>query len=156
MTTRPGILTSREDRAWRAFLRAHYQIVRKLDAVLLNKEGISLSAFEVLRWLAQAPDSRMRMSELADRVLLSRSGITRLVDHLVAQGLIERQRSQGDARGAEAVLTDQGRERLEQISQLHFDGVKEFFTSRLSGEDLDVLAETLGKVVDPGGDGEAC
>jgi DNA-binding MarR family transcriptional regulator len=149
-------LTKREDRAWRAFLRAHYQIVRKLDAVLLNEEGMSLSAFEVLRWLDQAPGGRMRMSELAGSVLLSRSGVTRLVDNLVAEGLIERQRFEGDARGSEAVLTEKGRQRLEDISRVHFDGVKEFFTGRLNESELDALADLLGKLVDPEGEGENC
>jgi DNA-binding MarR family transcriptional regulator len=149
-------LTKREERAWRAFLRAHYQIVRKLDAVLLNEQGMSLSAFEVLRWLQGAPGGRMRMSELAGSVLLSRSGVTRLVDNLVADGLIERQRFEGDARGSEAVLTEKGRQRLEDISQVHFEGVKEFFTGRLNAAELDTMADVLGKLVDPEGEGENC
>lgn len=147
-------LTKREDRAWRAFLRAHYQIVRKLDAALLNEEGISLSAFEVLRWLDQAPGRRMRMSDLAGCVLLSRSGVTRLVDNLVADGLIERQRFEGDARGSEAVLTERGRQRLEDISRVHFEGVKEFFTGRLDDGELDVLTDVLGKLGGPEGEDE--
>jgi DNA-binding MarR family transcriptional regulator len=146
--TTTGTLTETEGDAWRAFLRAHYQVVRKLDADLLAKEGLSLSAFEVLRWL-ETTEGRMRMSELADRVLLSRSGMTRLVDHLVAQGLIERQRCLDDARGAEAVLTSAGKKRLAQVSKVHFDAVKRFFTDRLDEAQLESVAKILGKIVDP-------
>lgn len=98
----------------------------------------------------------MRMSELAGSVLLSRSGVTRLVDNLVAEGLIERQRFEGDARGSEAVLTEKGRQRLEDISRVHFEGVKDFFTGRLNDAELDALADVLGQLVDPEGEGEKC
>ena len=89
-------------------------------------------------------------------VCFSRSGVTRLVDNLVAEGLIERQRFEGDARGSEAVLTEKGRRRLEDLSQVHFDGVKDFFTGRLNNTELDSLADLLDKLVDLDGEGENC
>ncbi|MER3418594.1 MAG: MarR family transcriptional regulator, partial [Chloroflexota bacterium] len=97
--------------AWRAFLEAHARLARRLDDELRAGHGISLAEYDALLQLARAPGRRLRMNQLADRVILSRSGITRLVDRLVAAGLVERTTCSTDARGAEAVLTEAGVER---------------------------------------------
>src|ERR1700751_2086581 len=98
-------LTSQEPAAWRGLLEAHALLTRQLDAQMHAEHGLSLSAYEGLMFLDDAPDHRMRMSELADRVLLSRSGCTRLVDRLVEQGYVTRCAAASDGRGLYARLT---------------------------------------------------
>ena len=115
-------------------LRAHAALTRELDAELEAAHGLPLTSFEVLMHLADADGERMRMSDLADRVLLSRSGLTRLVDRLEADGLIERASCASDARGAFAVLTPAGRERARAARATHLAGVRERFLSQLSDE----------------------
>lgn len=132
--------------AWQAFLRAHYAIVRALDAVMTRRTGLTLSAFEVLRWLEREPEAGLRMSELADLVLLSRSGVTRLVDHLEDRGLLCRVRCESDQRGYSAVITEEGRAALRDASKVHFDEVQKIFTGRLSEQDLAALVRILGRV----------
>src|SRR3954463_3420344 len=91
--------------AWRGFLRVHSTLVKALDAELQEAHGLPLSSYEVLITLRTAPGRRLRMAELADRVILSRSGMTRLVDRLEREGLLERDKCDSDARGFFAVLT---------------------------------------------------
>ena len=100
-----------ELRAWRGMLRAHAALAKALDAQLEAAHGLQLSSYEVLMYLADAEDQRMRMCDLASTILLSRSGLTRLVDRLQREGLLERVACQNDARGAFAKLTPLGRER---------------------------------------------
>ena len=108
MATSTPLLNRRELAAWRGMLRVHAAITRQLDAELIASHGISLSSYEVLLFLADAPDGQLRMSDLADGVLLSRSGLTRLVDRLVRDGLVRRERCEDDARGLNAVITPAG------------------------------------------------
>src|SRR6266498_3329326 len=105
----PTRLTDEELRAWQALLHAHDAVFRQLDAELQNEHGLHLGAYDVLLRLARAPEGRLRMSDLAERVLLSPSGLTRMVDRLVAEGLVERVRFDTDARVMLARLTDRGR-----------------------------------------------
>src|SRR2546423_14242606 len=98
--------------AWRGFLRTYATLVRELDEELTERHGLPLSSYDVLVQLDEAPDGRLRMSSLADAVLLSRSGLSRLVTRLESQGLIERTECPSDARGAFAGITDKGRDRL--------------------------------------------
>src|SRR5687767_3327298 len=105
MTVVPA-LSSAELTAWRTFLRAHAQVTRRLEADLVAEHDLSLPTYDVLVQLSEAPDRRLRMTELAERVLLSRSGLTRLVDRLEREGLVHRQACPSDARGTHAVLTD--------------------------------------------------
>ncbi|HVM34770.1 MAG TPA: MarR family winged helix-turn-helix transcriptional regulator [Actinomycetota bacterium] len=132
--------------AWQGFLRAHYAIVRALDAVLIRRVGLSLSAFEVLRWLEREPETGLRMSDLADLVLLSRSGVTRLVDQLEARGLLRRVRCETDQRGYSAVITSDGCEALAAAADVHFREVQAIFTGRLDDDDLAALVRILGRV----------
>ena len=106
-------LSAAELAAWRGFLRTHAMLVRELDLELEAAHGLPLSSYDVLVQLESAPDQKMRMRDLADAVLLSRSGLTRLVDRLVRDGLIRRSTCSADARGAFAVLTPKGRRMLE-------------------------------------------
>jgi DNA-binding MarR family transcriptional regulator len=141
--------------AWRRFLRAHSAITRQLDADLISSQELTLNDYEVLLHLAQAEGRRLRMSELADRVLLTRSGVTRLVDGLVRAGWVERVSCSSDARGSFAAVTDAGYEKLRQASVTHLEGVRSLFVSRFSEADLEALSELLAPLSDPDGHGPA-
>ncbi len=134
--------------AWRAFLQTHARLLRRLDEELQAAHGLSLAEYDALLQLATAPDRRLRMSALADRVLLSRSGITRLVDRLVAEGMVERFPCSSDARGSMAVITAQGVNRLRTASRTHLDGVRRFFLDVVSADEQDVIRQALGRVSD--------
>ena len=133
--------------AWRAFLRAHARLVRDLERELQAEQGMALTDYDVLVQLSAADERRLRMSELADQLLLSRSGVTRLVDRLVAEGLVERVTCESDRRGQWASLTDSGYERLRRASPTHLRGVAEHFLDRLPPDDLAALERMLGRVV---------
>jgi DNA-binding MarR family transcriptional regulator len=126
--------------AWRGFLRVHSTLVKALDAELQAVHGLPLSSYEVLITLRTAPGKRLRMAELADRVILSRSGMTRLVDRLEREGLLERDRCDSDARGFFAVLTPKGEELLATARPTHLDGVRERFLAQFDPDELATLA----------------
>jgi DNA-binding MarR family transcriptional regulator len=126
--------------AWRGFLRAHSTLVKALDAEMQATHGLPLSSYEVLITLRAAPGQRLRMAELADRAILSRSGMTRLVDRLERDGLLERDRCDSDARGFFAVLTPKGEELLVTARRTHLDGVRERFVQHFGPEELATLA----------------
>ena len=132
---------------WRTFLRAHARVIRELERELAEEQDLALTDFDVLVQLAAAPDRRLRMSELADALLLSRSGATRLVDRLVAEGLVERVMCEADRRGQWAALTDQGRERLRRATPTHLRGIERHFLDRLSRDDLAALNRMLEPIV---------
>lgn len=134
--------------AWSAFLRAHARVVRELERELQAEQRMALTDYDVLVQLANAGDRRLRMSELADRLLLSRSGATRLVDRLVAQGLVERVMCDVDRRGQWASLTDAGYERLRHASPTHLRGVAEHFLDRLSADELAALERAFTRIDD--------
>ena len=135
--------------AWRSFLTAHARITRRLDEELQAAHGLSLAEYDALLQLAHAPGRRVRMNVLAERVILSRSGITRLVDRLEAAGAVERVACSTDARGQEAVLTPVGLARLRSAATTHLDGVRRYFLGRLDATDLAGLEASLGRVADP-------
>jgi DNA-binding MarR family transcriptional regulator len=126
--------------AWRGFLRVHAALTKHLDAELTAVHGLPLSSYEVLLHLSDAPEGRMRMSELAETVLLSRSGLTRLVDRLEREGVVARESCPSDARGSNAVVTDAGRERLSTARATHLAGVRERFLERFSAAEQRALA----------------
>jgi DNA-binding MarR family transcriptional regulator len=132
-------LDEREVEAWRGFLAAHARLVRELDDELRASHGLPLSSYDVLTTLESAPDRRLRMRDLADAVVLSRSGLTRLVDRLARDGLVERVECEEDARGAFAVLTDAGARRLHDARPTHHDGVRRRFLSALGEGDASRL-----------------
>jgi DNA-binding MarR family transcriptional regulator len=140
-------LDEREVRAWRGMLRVHASLTKALDAQLEAAHGLPLSSYEVLMFLADAPEERMRMSDLASSIILSRSGLTRLVDRLEREGLLERQSCPSDARGAFAKLTPAGREKLRAARSTHLDGVRALFLAHLSAAELDALADAWERVL---------
>jgi DNA-binding MarR family transcriptional regulator len=134
-----------EHRAWRAFLVVHARVARRLEMDLLTRSDLPLAEFDVLFQLHLAEGHRLRMNELADRVVLSRAGITRLVDRLVADGLVARIKCVDDARGAYAVLTENGRARLDEARPGHFAAVRRCFTGAFARPELETLAGLLDR-----------
>jgi DNA-binding MarR family transcriptional regulator len=133
-------LTAEQLAAWRGLLRVHSALVKSLDAELIAGHELPLSSYEVLINLQAAPGRRRRMAELADSVLLSRSGMTRLVDRLEREGLLERDTCASDGRGTFAVLTDAGEAMLRRARATHLDGVRERFLRHFSEDELQTLA----------------
>ena len=131
--------------AWDAFLRAHATLMRRLDLVLAQATGLTLGDFDVLAQLARA-GGELRMTDLAARVLLSRSGMTRRVTRLVEEGLVRRANADGDARGVVVALTDAGVARLTETAPVHLRGVSELFVAQLDDQELAVLKNALKKV----------
>jgi DNA-binding MarR family transcriptional regulator len=142
-------LSDQELRAWQALLHAHHDLTRKLDEELRTEHGLSFGAYDVLLRLARAPGNALRMTELAERVMLSPSGLTRLVDQLVDEGLVKRERVDRDARVVLATLTDRGRRVLREAAGTHLRGIRRHFTGRLSEAQLRNVASALETVTGP-------
>ncbi len=139
---------------WIAFIRAHAAVSRTLAAELEAEQSLSLADYDALVQLTVADDRRLRMNELADRLLLTRSGVSRLVDRLVDDGYVERLACPTDARGAFAVLTEAGLRRLRDASPTHLRGVDEHFLAAIPEGDREVFVRVLeGIVAAAGGDG---
>jgi DNA-binding MarR family transcriptional regulator len=139
-------LSAAELGAWRGLLRVHAALVRALDAELDARHNLPLTSYDVLIHLQAAPDKRLRMAELADRVLLSRSGLTRLADRLEREGLIARDTCTSDGRGSFAVLTEQGERLLGRARPTHLGGVRERFLSHFDDDELRLLGQFWERV----------
>jgi DNA-binding MarR family transcriptional regulator len=131
--------------AWRSLLRAHATLMRQLDTDLEKKTGLALADFDVLGQLAAA-GGELRMTNLAARALISRSGMTRRVARLVDEGLVRRADSDADARGVVVVLTKAGVARLTEAAPVHLRGVSDLFVARLNQKELGVLKRAMDKV----------
>lgn len=134
--------------AWRGFLEAHRYLTDLLEAELRDREDLPLTWYDVLVQLSEAPGRARRMQELAEAVLLSKSGLTRLVDRMEQAGLVERRASDDDGRGVLAGLTDAGFARLREASATHVAGVREHFSDLLDDEETVVLARALKRVAE--------
>jgi DNA-binding MarR family transcriptional regulator len=133
--------------AWRRLLEAHATITELLERELVAERGLPLSRYDVLLNLAEAPGGRLRMQELSASVLLSKSGLSRLVDRMVEAGLVRRVRCEDDRRGWFAVLTDQGRSALRRAAPIHLRGIHEHFARHLDPEEVQVMTTALSRVV---------
>jgi DNA-binding MarR family transcriptional regulator len=131
--------------AWTSLLRAHATLMRRLETDLEQETGLALADFDVLAQLALA-GGELRMAELANRALISRSGMTRRVARLVDEGLVRRANANSDARGVVVVLTDAGIGRLTETAPVHARGVAKLFVAQLDDEELAVLQSALDKV----------
>src|SRR5213078_3358740 len=131
--------------AWASLLQAHATLMRRLESDLERETGLALADFDVLAQLANA-GGELRMTELAARALISRSGMTRRVARLVDEGLVRRADADADGRGVVVELTDAGVARLTETVPAHARGIAEYFVSRLDDEELAVLENALGKV----------
>jgi DNA-binding MarR family transcriptional regulator len=147
-------LNAEELGAWVGLLAAHQQLVGALDAELERAHGVTLAEYDVLVQLARAPRGRLRMGELAEAVILTRSGLTRLVDRLERRGLVERVRCPADRRGLHALLTDTGHDLLREASATHLDGVRRLFLDPLEAGDVERLASIWARlgIAPAGGD----
>jgi DNA-binding MarR family transcriptional regulator len=132
--------------AWRSYLQSHASIVRQLDAELVAEHGITTRDYEALLYLAQAPERKLAMSVLAERTMLTRSGITRLIDGLVDAGWIERVACPGDARVSYAHLTDAGYGKLREAGCAHVASVGRLFHEHFSAAEVEQLAGLLSRL----------
>src|SRR5437763_16287532 len=143
--------------AWVALLRAHAATTRELSALLVAEHGLTINDFECLLRLSRAEEQRMRRVDLAEALLLTASGVTRLLDGLESAGYVERATCASDRRVVYAVLTEAGLEKLKEASDSHLSQVWELFDGRFEEHELAPLAELLGRL--PGGNAavaEAC
>lgn len=150
-TTAPERLEGAALDAWRSYLQSHASILRVLDAELVVEQGITTRDYEVLLYLAQAPDRKLPMSALAERTMLTRSGITRLIDGLVEAGWIERVACAKDARVSYAALTDAGYEKLRRAGCAHIASVQRLFLEHFTPAEIEHLASLLSRL--PGAQG---
>jgi DNA-binding MarR family transcriptional regulator len=132
--------------AWRSYLQSHAGIVRELDADLIVQHGLTVRDYEVLLYLAQADQRKLPMSALSERTMLTRSGITRLIDGLVGQELIERVSCESDARVSYARLTDTGYTKLREAGCTHVAGIERLFLAHFSADELEQLASLLSRL----------
>ena len=132
--------------AWRSMLRAHATLMRRLDTDLERETGLALADFDVLAQLAAA-HGELRMTELADRALISRSGMSRRVTRLVDEGLVRRDRAGADARGVVVTLTEAGIARLAETAPVHVRGISKLFVAQLDDQELALLERALNKVI---------
>lgn len=132
--------------AWRSLVRAHARLMARLDEELQTGHGLSLGEYEVLAHLSEGPPTGLRMAELADRLSISRSGMTRRLDALVARGWVKRCVCPSDKRGTMALLTSAGRAALRAASPTHLAGVREHLIDRLTRNQLKALGQALDPV----------
>ena len=133
--------------AWGALLQVHAAVVPVLDHKLVAEAGMPLRFYDVLLELASAPGRQLRMTELADRVVLSRTRVSRLVEEMATAGLLVRKQNPEDGRSAYAALTDLGLQRYRQAAPVYLAGIEEHFAQTLSDRELKALAATLGRVL---------
>ncbi|MEO6206024.1 MAG: MarR family transcriptional regulator [Mycobacteriales bacterium] len=133
--------------AWGALLQVHAAVVPVLDQKLLAEAGMPLRFYDVLLELAAAPERKLRMSDLADRVVLSRTRVSRLVEEMTTAGLLIREQNPQDGRSAYAALTDLGLRRYRQAAPTYLAGIEEHFAKHLADQDLNALAATLHRVL---------
>jgi DNA-binding MarR family transcriptional regulator len=142
--------------AFVGLLRAHAALTRELNADLVNRHGLTINDYEVLLHLARAEDRRLRRVDLADRLILTASGITRLLDGLERAGYVEKGRCESDARVTYAVLTKAGLGKLREASDTHVGGIRDAFEQRFSEQELTTLGELLGRLPLDGSQAESC
>jgi DNA-binding MarR family transcriptional regulator len=136
-------LTERERGLWLAFIEASHLIERLLDQRLRTETGLGYGQYEILMRLANTPTLRLRMSELADQVVTTRSGLTYQITQLEKGGLVERHTCPGDDRGVVAHLTDEGQRTFNKLVPIHESVVREYLTGRLAPEQLDALSAAM-------------
>ena len=141
---------------WVAFLRAHATLTRRLNAELVAEHGLTLSDYDVLLQLAHAPDRALRRVDLSERIVLTQSGVTRLLEGLERAGLVAKERCSVDGRVVYAKLTDAGYDRLRAAAKTHVAGVDAVFTSRFSEQELEQLGALLSRCLEDEPRGAAC
>jgi DNA-binding MarR family transcriptional regulator len=152
-STSPGPLRPNDWRigVWRSFLHAHAQVINALEKDL-EGAGLPLNWYDVLLQLVEAPGRRLRMAELADRLLISRSGLTRMIDRLESEGFVRRMPSPDDARGTYTVLTREGFDALRMATPVHLAGVRDHWLAHFTDDELRVLGSLLSRIGPERGD----
>lgn len=135
-------------RGWRALLMGNAMLIRKLEEELREETGMSLPEYSALLQLAETPDRRKRMAELADGMVVTRGGVTRLIERLETDGLVERGPCASDGRGTEAILTEAGLERLRAASKVHLRGIDDYYFERVSEEDQETVGRVMSDVIE--------
>jgi DNA-binding MarR family transcriptional regulator len=146
------IVPPRQLAAWRAFLTAHARITDTLARELKERLGLPLTWYDVLVQLSEADDHRLRMQELAGKVLLSKSGLTRLIDRMEREGLVSRYPCADDRRGTWAQMTDAGYEVLRRSAPTHLEGIREHFADLVDDDEAAVIDAALRRVLEGLGD----
>jgi DNA-binding MarR family transcriptional regulator len=146
LSTQAPRRTTPEITAWIGLVRAHASTTRRFNAELVADHGLTINDYEVLLHLSHADDRRLRRVDLAERVLLTPSGITRLLEGLERAGYVERANCDSDARVTYAQLTEEGEEKLREASKSHVAGIRDFFRERFSKEELAVLGGLLERL----------
>jgi len=141
-------MNNAESTAWRSFLSAHDRVLTRLDGDLAAECDMTLAEYEVLLHLAEAPDRRLRMNELADLARLSPSGLTRRFDALVRRGWVTRERCDDDRRGVIAQLTDEGFERQRSAAPVHLRGARLYFLDHLDHEQLAAVGTVMERIAE--------
>ena len=149
------VLSYQVHAAWVSFLRGHAALTRALNAQLVSDHGLTINDYEVLLRLSRAPGQQMKRVELAQSVLLTPSGITRLLDGLEAEGWVEKAHCETDARVTYAALTDFGRQKLHEAASSHLADIDRLFTTHFDDTELESLASLLGRLYG-GGQSDAC
>jgi len=151
----PTITTEKRLDSWVSFLRSHAAITRELSAQLQREHGLTLNDYEVLLHLKHAEGGMLRRVDLAEQVVLTASGITRLLEGLEASGYVCKRNCASDARVTYAKITDAGEEKLRQAGVTHLRGIEELFLGRYSGSELATLAELLSRLPVTGSEGKS-
>lgn len=133
---------------WRTLLRAHAVVVDQLAKEMEAEAGLPLGWYEVLLFLQESAEGRLRMHEIADSMLLSRSAVTRFVDRMEAAGLVARESCPSDRRGLEVVMTDAGRDMFRRAGRVHLRGIKEHFAANLTDAEAAVIVSAMAKVLE--------
>ena len=140
--------TREQLRIWRTFFETAFSLIQIFDAELQEQAGVPLRWYDVLVHLEEAPERRMRMNELAEAIVSSKSGLTRVIDRMEEEGLVRRERPDGDRRVIEVVLTPEGDEKLQAARRLHRHGIQQYFAKHLDAKDFAALERALPKVRD--------
>jgi len=139
-------LTDTEQKAWRTFIESSWALHTRLEDELRAATGLSMNDYHVMVVLSEAPERRLRMGELASRLVFSPSRVTYQINSMVKRGLVRKQSCPEDGRGQEAVLADQGLAALEAAAPLHLDTVRKAFIDLLDADELDVVHRVFDKV----------
>ncbi|MBW5448271.1 MarR family transcriptional regulator [Cohnella sp. CFH 77786] len=139
-------VTESELAAWRSFIKAHARIIERIERDLAEQKKVPLTTYDVLIALFEAPDRKLRLGELTKKVVLTKSGLTRLVDRLEREGLLVREKSEEDRRGAYAVLTNLGEVQLRQAWPIYARGIKQYFAAPLSEDAIRQVEESMAVV----------
>ncbi len=132
---------------WQAFLEAHSKVIRVLESEMIEDQSLPLTWYDILANLNYSPDGKMRMQTLADSVVLSRSGLTRLFDRMTKEGLVTREPCPEDRRGTYAVITPQGADALARANPGHYRGIREHFLDKLDDSDVEAIQRALAKIL---------